>query len=97
MNPALIVQLVEMVIAFLLQLFGKNPASVADYIAGHDCSPMFKPFVLAMRRQRLKTFVRFYAITHGHDPAKIYDIVLGELQGLTAGQIAGIAKRLPAA
>lgn len=97
MNPSVIVLLVEMVIAFLLQLFGKQPAAVADYIAGNDCSPLFKPFVLAMRKQRLKTFVKLYAITHGFDPAKTYDVVLGELQGLTAGQISGIAKRLPAA
>ena len=97
MNPAIIVQLVQMVIAFLLQLFGRNPASVADYIAGADCSPLFRPFVMAARKQRLKTFVKLYAITHGYDPAKTYDVVLGELQGLSAGQIAGIAKQLPAA
>ena len=97
MNPSVIVLLVEMVIAFLLRLFGKQPEAVADYIAGNDCSPMFKPFVLAMRKQRLKTFVRFYAVTHGHDPAKIYDLVLGELQGIGSKHIESIAKRLPAA
>jgi hypothetical protein len=97
MTPTIIVQLVQMVIAFLLQLFGRQPAAVADYIAGNDCSPLFRPFVMAMRRQRLKTFIGFYSITHGLDPAKTYEIVLGELQGMSAGQIASVAAQLPAA
>jgi hypothetical protein len=94
-NPAEIIALVQMVIQFLLQLFGKQPASVADYIAGRDVGTIFRPFVMAYRKQKLKAFVNGYAVLHGLNAEQAYDAVLIELKKMGVADIVKVAATLP--
>ena len=95
MNPAEIIALVQMVIQCLLQLFGKQPASVADYIAGRDVGTVFRPFVMAYRKQKLKAFVNGYAVLHGMNADQAYDAVINELKKMSVADIVKVASQLP--
>ena len=95
MNPAEIIALVQMVIQFLLQLFGKQPSGVADYIAGRDVGAIFRPFVLAYRKQKLKTFIIGYAVLHGLNADQAYDAVLIELKKMGVADILKVSAQLP--
>jgi hypothetical protein len=95
MTPAIIIELVQMVIAFLLQLFGKNPAAVKSYIDGSDTNVFARPFVLRYRAFQLRVFTNGYAVLHGLDPAQVNDAVTTELKKLGADDIAKVANQLP--
>lgn len=95
MNPADIILLVQMVIQFLLQLFGKQPASVKAYIDGSDTSTLFRPFVMTYRKMQLKSFVKSYAVLHGIDANQAYDAVLAELNKASVEQINKVASQMP--
>jgi tetrahydromethanopterin S-methyltransferase subunit H len=96
MNPQDIIALVQMVIQFLLQLLGKNPASVKAYIDGTDTNYWLRPFVLRYRQAQLKVFTRGYAISHGLNAEQVHASVLAQLKCETVEGIASVANQLPA-
>ena len=95
MNPADIIQLVQMVIQFLLQLFRREPMSVKAYLDGSDTNAVLRPFVMKFRKAKLKSFVRSYAILHGMDVDKAYEAVLAELNKASVEQINKVAAQMP--
>lgn len=96
MPAAIIIQLVQMVIAFLLQLFNRNPVAVTAYINGDDTNSFFRPFVVASRKRRLKAFVTAFAITKGVSPTEAYTAVVAKLQSMDADAVKTMADSLPA-
>ena len=97
MPAAVILQLVEMVISFLLQLFGRNPAKIVAYVKGEDVWTPFRSFVVASRQRRLKTFVTMYAITKGVNPDEAYAAVLAQLQVINLADVQKQIDNTPAA
>lgn len=95
MTPQDILALVQLVIQFILQLFGKQPTSVVEYINGKDVGVAVRPFVMAYRKMQLKSFVKSYATLHGLDAGKAYEAVLAELQKVTVGDVVKVASQLP--
>ena len=95
MSPAIIIELVQMVIAFLLQLFGKNPAAVQSYIDGTDTNVFARPFVMKYREFQLRVFTRGYAVLHGLDPVQVNDAVVAELKKMSGDDIAKVVASLP--
>jgi hypothetical protein len=96
MNPAEIIALVQMVIQFLLQLFGKNPAAAKAYIDGTDVNYFLRPFVMKYREAQLKVFTKGYAISHGLPVDQVHASVLAQLKCETVEGIASVANQLPA-
>ena len=96
MNPADIIALVQMVIQFLLQLFGKKPAAVKSYIDGTDTNVFLRPFVLKYRAFQLKTFTKGYAVLHGLNPDYVYSVVLNGLKRESVDSITAAADQVPA-
>jgi tetrahydromethanopterin S-methyltransferase subunit H len=96
MNPAEIFALVQMVIQFLLQLFGRNPTAVKAYIDGSDTNPIFRPFVVRFRQAQLKVFTRGYAITNGLNADQVHASVLAELKRLNTSDILKVSEQIPA-
>lgn len=94
MNPAEIIALVQMVIQFLLQLFGRNPASVKAYIDGTDTNVLFRPFVMKYRQAQLRVFTKGYALTHGLNPDYIHSMVLNGLKAESLDSIVAAADQV---
>jgi tetrahydromethanopterin S-methyltransferase subunit H len=95
MNPADIIMLVQMVIQFLLQLFGRNPNSVKSYIDGTDVNVVFRPFVTRFRQAQLKVFTRGYAIKNGLNADQVHASVLAELKRLNTSDILKVSEQMP--
>ena len=97
MPAAVIIELVQMVIAFLLQLFGRNPAAIAAHINGTDWKARLIPGVYAARKAGLRAFTDFQARRQHLNPDDVYNAVVNELKQKTRAEIDLDIKRLPTA
>lgn len=96
MNPQDIIALVQMVIQFLLHLFGKKAAAVKAYIDGTDTNVLLRPFVLKLRQAKLRVFTKGYAVLHGLNPEYVYSVVLNGLKRESLDSITAAADQVPA-
>jgi len=94
-DPALIVQLIAVVIQILMQLLAKNPRAVADHLSGADVPFLWRWIVVWKRWANVRAIVRERASGKTDDVPGAVEAVCRQLDGVSAATVAQIYLQSP--
>lgn len=88
-DPALIIQLIAVVIQILMKLL-ESPQAVADYLSGDDLPWIARPLWMPFRLLKVRRIIRQQAAKRTTEVDAVTNEVSNRLEGMTAGAVLAV-------